>query len=62
VNVAQGHLVELEYGAPVWTFGPGSLGSPPQTYNGQTAMIAVTVVALAVMFGAVFILALAGSG
>jgi hypothetical protein len=64
VNVAPGHVVELEYKAPVWTFSPGSLGAPPQTYNGQTAMIVVTIVtivALVMVFGAMFILALAGS-
>ncbi len=52
-------MVELEYKAPVWTFSPGSLGPPPQTYNGQTAMIVVTIVALVVVFGAMFI---AGTG
>jgi hypothetical protein len=61
VNVAPGHLVELEYKAPVWTFSAGSLGPPPQSYNGQTAMIVVTIVALVVVFGAMLILALAGS-
>ena len=34
VDVPPGQAVELEYRAPVWGFSAGSLGSPPQTYNG----------------------------
>jgi hypothetical protein len=58
--VAPGQLVELEYKAPVWTFGPGSLGPPPQTYYGQSAIIAITVVTLVVVFAIMFLLVLAG--
>ncbi|MDT5360578.1 MAG: hypothetical protein QOC69_2340 [Mycobacterium sp.] len=39
VAVQPGRLVELEYKAPVWTFSQGSLGPPPQTYNGLTATV-----------------------
>jgi hypothetical protein len=35
--------VELEYRAPVWAFSRGSLGPPPQQYNGLIPTIAVTV-------------------
>ena len=42
-------------------FSPGSLGPPPQTYNGQAAMVIVTVVALVVVFVAMFVLALAAT-
>jgi hypothetical protein len=61
VGVGPGQWVELEYKVPVWTFSPGSLGPPPQTYNGQAAMVIVTVVALVVVFAAMFVLALAGT-
>jgi hypothetical protein len=61
VGVGPGQWVELEYKAPVWTFSPGSLGPPPQTYNGQAAMVIVTVVALVVAFAAMFVLALAAT-
>ena len=35
--------VELEYRAPVWAFSRGSLGPPPQQYNGLIPTIAVMV-------------------
>lgn len=35
--------VELEYRAPVFAFARGSLGAPPQQYNGMGAMIGLTV-------------------
>jgi hypothetical protein len=60
VAVAPGQLVELEYKAPAWTFSPGSLGPPPQTVNGQTAILIVTIVSLVVVFAGMFLLALAG--
>jgi len=41
VPVQPGQTVELEYKAPLWSFSPGSLGAPPQSYNGRTAMIAL---------------------
>lgn len=46
VPVAPGQTAELEYRAPVWTFSRGSLGPPPQKYNGLGIMIGV--------FGAMF--------
>jgi hypothetical protein len=49
VAVAPGHLVELEYKAPLFTFNRGSLGPPPQRYTGVAATIAV-VVALLIFF------------
>lgn len=61
VMVAPGQWVELEYKAPAWTFSAGSLGPPPQTVNGQTVVVVVTVVALVVAFAVMFLLALAGS-
>ena len=53
--------MELEYKAPIWTFSPGSLGPPPQAYNGQTAMVAVSVVAVVLVFAAMLVLALTSS-
>ena len=52
VDVYPGHLVELEYKAPVWGYSPGSLGSPPQSYNGVGITVAVLaiVVAFALLF------------
>lgn len=47
VDVYPGRLVELEYKAPVWGYSAGSLGSPPQRYNGVATTIAVMVVVLA---------------
>ena len=49
VAVASGQIVELEYRAPVWAFSPGSLGIPPQQYNGMAAMIAVFAAVLALV-------------
>lgn len=46
VNVGGGRPVELEYKAPLWAFSPGSLGSPPQKYNGVLATVLVMVVPL----------------
>lgn len=34
VVVSPGQTLELEYRAPAWAFSPGSLGNPPQQYNG----------------------------
>ncbi|MFG1933635.1 hypothetical protein ACGFK1_23755 [Mycobacterium sp. NPDC048908] len=34
VDVPPGAYVELEYRAPIFTFSRGSLGPPPQRYNG----------------------------
>jgi hypothetical protein len=44
VVVHPGHLVELEYKAPVFTFVRGSLGPPPQRYNGMGATIALVAI------------------
>jgi hypothetical protein len=49
VLVAPGHFVELEYKAPLFTFSRGSLGPPPQRYNGVAATIAI-VVAVLILF------------
>lgn len=56
--VQPGQWVELEYKAPIWTFSPGSLGPPPQRYNGRTAMVVVSVVAVVLVFAAILVLAL----
>ena len=45
VVVNPGQLVELEYKAPLFTFSRGSLGPPPQSYNGIGATIAIAVAA-----------------
>lgn len=50
VTVAPGTPVELEYRAPLWNFSPGSLGAPPQSYNGLGLMIGVTAVAVVLIF------------
>jgi hypothetical protein len=47
--VAPGQLVELEYKAPLFTFSRGSLGPPPQRYNGLGAVLAIMSAALVVM-------------
>jgi hypothetical protein len=52
VDVYPGHLVDLEYKAPVWGYSAGSLGSPPQSYNGVG--IALAVMAIAFVFALVF--------
>jgi hypothetical protein len=53
VVVNPGQWVELEYKAPLFTFSRGSLGPPPQSYNGIGVMVAITVVS------ALFVLTLA---
>ena len=49
VAVAPGQTVELEYRAPMWAFSPGSLGAPPQQYNGMLPTIAVFLAAFGVL-------------
>ena len=49
VPVHPGHTVELEYRAPLWTFSRGSLGAPPQKYNGAGIMIGITVAAVVII-------------
>jgi hypothetical protein len=44
VTVAPGQTVELEYKSPLITFSRGSLGPPPQKYNGMVAMIVLMAV------------------
>ena len=46
VTVPAGHWVELEYKAPLWTLGRGSLGPPPQSYNGLVPILALLAVSL----------------
>lgn len=46
VNVGGGQPIELEYRAPMFAFSAGSLGSPPQKYNGVVATIALIAVPL----------------
>ena len=50
VDVYPGRWVELEYKAPVWGFSPGSLGAPPQSYNGVGVTVALMVILLALVF------------
>jgi len=47
VTVAPGQTLELEYKSPLMNFSPGSLGPPPQKYNGVVG----TIVLVAVLFG-----------
>lgn len=49
VEVYPGRMVELEYKAPVATFSRGSLGAPPQKYNGVGILIGI--MAVAIFFG-----------
>jgi hypothetical protein len=52
--VSPGQFAELDYRAPLWTFSRGSLGPPPQRYNGVGVMIAITaVVVLLIVLSAV---------
>ncbi|HTQ18522.1 hypothetical protein [Mycobacterium sp.] len=46
VDVYPGRVVDLEYKAPIWTFSGGSLGPPPQKFNGLGIYIALMVVCL----------------
>ena len=39
--VGPGQWIELEYKPPMWSFSKGSLGPPPQSYNGLVPMAAV---------------------
>jgi hypothetical protein len=49
VSVAPGQMLELEYRSPVVAFSRGSLGVPPQKYNGMATLIVL--MSLAVVFG-----------
>jgi hypothetical protein len=58
--VNAGQVVELEYKAPLFTFSRGSLGPPPQRYNGLVPTIAIFgVLALFVIAVAVLLVATA---
>ena len=50
VTLHPGQPVELEYRAPLWAFSRGSLGMPPQSYNGLGAMIALTAIIIVLVF------------
>jgi hypothetical protein len=49
VPVHPGQTVELEYRAPLWAFSAGSLGAPPQQYNGLGLTIGIMVGSLVVI-------------
>lgn len=49
VNVGGGQPVELEYRAPLFMFSAGSLGTPPQKYNGVLPTILLAVVPLVIV-------------
>lgn len=46
--VAPGHWTEIEYKPPLWAFSRGSLGPPPQRYNGMIPILALLAVSLVV--------------
>jgi hypothetical protein len=49
VAVNPGQIVELEYRVPLWTFSLGSLGPPPQRYNGVGLTVAIMAAAVLLM-------------
>jgi hypothetical protein len=50
VPVAPGQTVELEYRAPAWAFSAGSLGPPPQKYNGMWVLwVSLGILALVII-------------
>ena len=50
LDVPPGQMVELEYRPPVWAFSAGSLGTPPQKYNGMWLYwVLLGIIALAVI-------------
>lgn len=53
VPVSPGHIVEVEYRAPLWALSAGSLGPVPQRYNGVAATVGVcaAVIVLGVLLG-----------
>jgi hypothetical protein len=55
VAVDPGQLVELEYRAPFFTFSRGSLGPPPQRYNGILPIVAMMTVLLLFLVFAILI-------
>lgn len=59
VDVTPGQVVDLEYRTPLWTFSRGSLGPPPQGYNGAGVVagfavgaVIVVIIAMAVVLAA----------
>lgn len=58
VDVHPGQLVELEYKAPMYAFMGGSLGYPPQSYNGVGRVIGVIAVFAFFFFMAIVLPAL----
>ena len=58
--VNPGQFVELEYKAPLITFSRGSLGPPPQGYNGVGVMIAILVATVLLMLVIPVLVAVAG--
>jgi hypothetical protein len=49
VTAEADQVVDLEYRAPLWTFSRGSLGPPPQKYNGVWINVAILVAALLII-------------
>lgn len=49
-DVRPGHLTELEYKAPLWSFSAGSLGVGPQKYNGVGITIAIVLIPFVLLF------------
>jgi hypothetical protein len=55
VDVHPGRVAELEYKAPMFAFSPGSLGVPPQKYNGVGITIAIAVIPVVMVLFFIFI-------
>jgi hypothetical protein len=62
VNVGGGQPVELEYRAPLFMFSAGSLGTPPQKYNGVLPTVLLMVVPFAVLLVCCCVSIFANSG
>jgi hypothetical protein len=61
-DVAPGQTLELEYRSPMLVFLGGSLGAPPQKYNGMWFTIVISIVALLLVLCSCFGSALSSSG
>jgi hypothetical protein len=57
--VYPGQFIELEYKAPLFTCSRGSLGPPPQRYNGMAVIIGVMAAAVLLIFAMAAIVAVA---
>jgi hypothetical protein len=55
VDVRPGQVTELEYRAPVFAFSPGSLGTPPQKYNGIGITLAIAAIPIVLVLFFIFI-------